>query len=85
MSAGAGVGTAINIFSFGIILLPCLACIDYFIFTGNRLMLMGYMDQDGMNAMFSLTIMINALAFLFLLASAYNLIVISKSDSNRGV
>jgi hypothetical protein len=85
MSAGAGIGTAINIFALGIMLLPCLSCIDYFIFTANRMMLLGYMDQDGMNTMYMLTIMINALAFLFLLASAYNLIVVSKSDANRGV
>jgi hypothetical protein len=85
MSAGAGIGTAINVFALGLMLLPCLSCIDYFIFTANRMMLLGYMDQDGMNTMYMLTIMVNALAFLFLLASAYNLIVVSKSDANRGV
>jgi len=85
MSAGAGVGTAINLFAFGMILMPCIACWDYFVFTANKMMLAGYMDQDGMNTLFMLTIMLNALAFMFLLASAYNLIVISKSDANKGV
>lgn len=85
MSAGAGIGTGINILAFGMMFLPCLAIVDYFVFTANKMMLAEYMDQDGINAMYSLTIMINALAFLFLLASAWNLIVISKSDSNKGV
>jgi TRAP-type C4-dicarboxylate transport system permease small subunit len=85
MSAGAGYGTAVNIFAFGFILLPCLACWDYFIFTANKMMLAGYMDQDGMNTLYMLTIMMNGLAFLFLLASAYSLIVQAKSDANKGV
>ncbi|MFA5716025.1 MAG: hypothetical protein WC998_09805 [Candidatus Paceibacterota bacterium] len=85
MSAGAGIGTAVNIFAVGIMLLPCLSMVDYFVFTANRMMLLGYMDQDGMNTMYMLTIMVNSLAFLFLLASAYNLIIIAKSDASKGV
>jgi len=85
MSAGAGIGTAINIFAFGLMLIPCLAIWDYLIFTSNKMMLMGYMDQDGMNTLAILTIMINGIAFLFLLASAWSLIVVSKSDANKGV
>lgn len=85
MSAGAGIGTGINIFAFGMMFLPCLTIVDYFVFTANKMMLAGYMDQDGMNTMYSLTIMINALAFLFLLASAWSLIVTSKSNANKDV
>lgn len=85
MSAGAGVGHAINIFAFGFIIIPCLAMWDYFIFTGNNLMSAGYIDADAMNTLFILTIMINSLAFLFLLANAWSMIVQAKSDSSRGV
>jgi len=85
MSAGAGKGFAINLFAFGFILIPILAAWDRFIFTANNLMAMGYMDQDGMNCLYMLTIMINAIAFIFLLASSYNLIVQSKSDANKQV
>jgi hypothetical protein len=44
---------------------------------------MGLMDQNGASAMWNLTIMINAIAFIFLVAGAYNLIVQAKSDANK--
>ena len=85
MSAGSGTGFAINIFSVGLILIPVLAMWDRFIFTTNTLITMGLMDQDGANAMYMLTIMINAIAFIFLLAGSYGLIVQAKSDASKQV
>ena len=85
MSAGSGTGFAINIFAVGFILIPILAMWDRFIFTSNTLMAQGLMDQDGMNAMYALTIMINAIAFIFLLAGSYGLIVQAKSDASKQV
>ena len=46
---------------------------------------MGLLDQDGANAAYMLTIMINAIAFIFLLAGSYGLIVQAKSDANKFV
>jgi hypothetical protein len=85
MSAGSGTGFVVNIFAVGFILIPVLAMWDRFILTSNTLMTSGLMDQDGMNAMYALTIMINAIAFIFLLAGSYGLIVQAKSDASRQV
>jgi hypothetical protein len=85
MSAGSGTGFAVNIFAVGFILIPILAMWDRFIFTTNTLITMGLLDQDGVNAMYALTIMINAIAFIFLLAGSYGLIVQAKSDASKQV
>lgn len=85
MSAGSGLGTAINLFAFGFMLVPCLAVWDNLILTSNVMMLKGYMDQQGMDTLYMLTIMINAVAVLFLLASVINLIIQAKSEASRQV
>jgi hypothetical protein len=85
MGAGSGLGTALNLFALGFMAVPVLAIWDSLLLTSNIMMLKGYMDQRGMDALFALTIMINALAFLFLLASIINLIVQSKSEASRQV
>lgn len=85
MGAGSGLGTALNLFAFGFMLVPILAAWDYLVITSNAMMLKGYMDQNGMNTIYMLTIMINAVAFLFLLASVINLIIQSKSEASRQV
>jgi hypothetical protein len=85
MGAGSGLGTALNLFAFGFMAVPVLAVWDALILTSNIMMLKGYMDKNGMDTLYMLTIMINALAFLFLLASIINLIVQSKSEASRQV
>jgi hypothetical protein len=85
MGAGSGLGTAINLFAWGFMAVPVLAIWDSLILTSNIMMLKGYMDQRGMDALYALTLMINAVAFLFLLASIINLIVQSKSEASRQV
>jgi len=85
MSAGAGIGFGINLFFFGLIMLPILAVWDYFTIVTNSLITMGYMDQDGSNALFMLTIMIHSIAFIFLLSGLYSMIIQAKSDASRGV
>ena len=85
MGSGSGLGTAINLFAFSFMLIPCLAVWDNLLLTSNVMMLKGYMDQQGMDTLFVLTIMINALAVLFLLASIINLIIQAKSEASRMV
>ena len=85
MSAGAGIGYGVNLFFFGLILLPIMAVWDYFVSTTNILIAGGFMDQDGANALFMLTILMNSIAFIFLVSGAYSMIVQAKSDSNKGV
>jgi hypothetical protein len=80
MSFKSGYEHVVGLVIIGAFLVGFTAAWDYLIYAVNVMDMMGYQSQDAMNTVRNLSIIFNAIPFLYVIASAFSIINDGKRD-----